>query len=58
MEAEDLGARAGIRIGTNAISNEAFQDIVLELSLLTRDNPPVAIQATSDAIRLLFAIGK
>jgi hypothetical protein len=58
MEAEDLGARAGIRIGTNAISNEAFQDIVLELSLLTRDNPSVAIQATSDAIRLLFAIGK
>jgi len=58
MDAEDLGAQVGVLIGTNAIPNDAIQDIVLELSPLTKDNPSVAVQATSDAIRLMFAVAK
>jgi hypothetical protein len=58
MEAEDLGAQVALRIGTNDIPNETYQDIVLELSPLTRSNPSIAIQATTDAVRLLFAVGK
>jgi hypothetical protein len=58
IEAEDLGAQVGIRIGTNGFPKEAIQDTVLELSPLTKDNPSVAVQATSDAIRLLFAVAK
>jgi hypothetical protein len=58
MEAEDLGAQVAIRIGTNEIPDEIYQDTVLELSPLTTNNPSVAIQATSGAIRLLFAVGK
>ena len=58
MEAEDLGTQAAIRIGTSEIPNEAYQEIVLELNPLTRSNPSIGIQATSDAVRLLFAVGK
>jgi hypothetical protein len=58
MEAEDLGGQVALRIGTNDIPSETYQGIVLELSPLTRNDPSVAIQATSDAVQLLFAAGK
>ena len=58
METEDLGVQVGLLIGTNELSQNAFQDIASELDLLTRDNPSIAVQATSDAIRLLFVVGK
>ncbi len=57
MEAEDFGVQVGLRIGTNKLPLEVFQDIKSELDLLTRDNPSLAVQATSDAIRLLFLVG-
>jgi hypothetical protein len=58
MEAEDLGAQVAIRVGTSEIPDETYQEIVLELDPLTRSSPSIAIQATSDAVRLLFAVGK
>ena len=57
MEAEDLGAQAAIRVGASEIPDEFYQEIVLELDPLTKSNPAIAIQATNDAIRLLFAVG-
>ena len=58
MEAEELGVQVGLRIGTNELTLKVFQEIASELDLLTRDNPSIAVQATSDAIRLLFLVGK
>ena len=57
MEAEDLGAQAAIRVGASEIPDDTYQEIVLELDPLTKSNPAIAIQATNDAIRLLFAVG-
>jgi hypothetical protein len=56
MEAQDLGSQAGIAIRADALPAEALQGIAAELGLHTGETPSVAVQATDEAIRLLFAV--
>lgn len=56
IKVEDLGKQVGLCIGTKELPSEAFQDIASKLEFFTRDNPSVVIQATRNAIRLLFAV--
>jgi hypothetical protein len=56
MEAQDLGSQAGIAFKANELPAEAFQGIAAELSLHTGEAPSISVQATDEAIRLLFAV--
>jgi hypothetical protein len=56
MEAQDLGSQAGIAFEVDGLAAEAFRDIAAELSLHTGETPSVAVQATDEAIQLLFAV--
>jgi hypothetical protein len=56
MEAHDLGSRAGIAIKAGKLPADALQGIAAELSLHTGERPSVAVQATGEEIRLLFAV--
>jgi hypothetical protein len=56
MEAQDLGSRAGIAITAGKLPAEAVQEIAAELSLHTGETPSAGVQATDDAIRLLFSV--
>jgi hypothetical protein len=57
MDVEELNAQVGIRIGANELSNEAFQSVASELGVLTRNHPSVVVQASGDAVQLLFVVG-
>jgi hypothetical protein len=56
MEVQDLGPQAGIAFKAGKLPNETFQEISAEMSLHTGEDPSVTVQATEDAVRLLFAV--
>jgi hypothetical protein len=56
MEAQDLGSQAGIDIEADELPAEVFQGVAAELKLHTGETPSAAVQATDEAIRLLFAV--
>jgi len=56
MDAQDLGSRAGITVEARTLPAEVLQEIAGELNLHTGETPSVSVQATDEAIRLLFAV--